>query len=908
MGALVTRVRSAAMRPVGRFLAQVDGGPFDLGDGDYDAWTNEGSRAHRMLIGRVGGHLAVALGAYALVMVAVSGGSAAGRAIGAAIGVFAIVTGLVLARWGGHVPLFAMDLLEFAAAGLLAFAGRFDGGISTALPGIYVVLGTNVFAVRKWPIALAHSVAFAVSYAIVVSTSTGNPAPLTRWLVVMTVVGTSGSFVRWLVRNVGELVVKEHDARELAEQATAELVTVSRAKSQFLARMSHELRTPLNAILGFADVLRDRLAGPLTARQLEYVTDISESGRHLLGLVDEVLDLSKVESGTVALDLGPLDVRQAVDDAATMVRERAAVHDIDLRLHVERGVSTVEADSRKVRQVLVNLLANAVKFTPPGGRVAVRAATLAGGGVRVEVEDTGVGIAPDDHERIFEQFEQVAGVGEGTGLGLPLARRLIELHGGRLWVESEPGRGSTFVFELPDRPPREEHQPVVEEDDLERELGKYAGFVLDGSKARHEFFTSVGRWLAGVAGVILPVAALITPGDPVDRAALAGVGLVGGVISIGFRNHYPVVTRRAGVSIVPMSGAVAITLLAWAVGDFSDVAALVYGWITLISFTMWEPSRMGALPPLLAVIGVGYGAVLVEQGQPDAFARWLGIMVYMLLNGILVRWVLVKLQRLVVAEHGARRTAEQVRAALTATSQHKSDFLASMSHELRTPLNAIIGFSEVLKGGMAGPLNERQQDYVDDVLDSGRRLLALINDILDLARLEAGQLQLSTEPVAVAALVERSLGIVGPEASERGVRIVTGPIDDRAVVVGDHVRLQQVVVGLLSNAVKFSRSGGEVRLVTTLRDDEVRLEVHDSGIGIHPAQRRSIFEAFSQGSGQSEPTAEGTGLGLALAKGLVELHGGRIWVESEPGVGSTFTVVLPVTADLEGAGLVGSES
>ena len=887
MGALVTRVRSTAVNRVVRFLAQVDGGPFDLGDDDYEAWTRDGSPAHRRLIGRVGGHLAVALGAYALVMVAVSGGSAAGRAIGAGIGVFAVVTGLALARWGGHVPLFAMDLLEFSAAALLAFAGRFEGGISVALPGIFVVLGTNVFAVRKWPIALAHTIAFAASYGIVVATSTGNPAPLTRWLVVMTIVLTSGSFVRWLVRNVGELVVKEHDAREAAELASAELVTVSRAKSQFLARMSHELRTPLNAILGFAEVLRDQLAGPLTARQLEYVTDISESGRHLLGLVDEVLDLSKVESGAVALDVGPLAVQQAVDDAATMVRERAAVHGIDLRLHVERGLAPIEADGRKVRQVLVNLLANAVKFTPPGGRVAVRAASRPEGGVKVEVEDTGVGIAPDDHERIFEQFEQVAGVSEGTGLGLPLARRFIELHGGRLWVESEPGRGSTFVFELPDRPAHHTAPPVAEEEDLERELGKYAGFVVEGSQARYDYFTSVGRWLAAVAGVVLPVAALITPGDVVDRAAVAAVGLVALVISIGFRNHYPRVTRRAGMSVVPMAGAVAITLLAWAVGDFSDVTALVYGWITLISFTMWEPSRMSALPPLLALIGVGYGAVLVQQGQPNAFAQWLGVLVYLLLNGILVRWVLVKLQRLVVGEHNARRTAEQVRAALSETSQHKSDFLASMSHELRTPLNA------------------RQEDYVDDVLDSGRHLLALINDILDLARLEAGQLQLSSEPVVVAALVERSLGLVAAEATERAVTIVSEPVDDRAVVVGDHHRLEQVVVNLLSNAVKFSRDGGEVRLRTSASGDELRLEVHDSGIGIHPAQRRSIFEAFSQGSGLPEPAPEGTGLGLALAKGLVELHGGRIWVESEPGVGSTFTVVLPLTADID---LVGQEA
>jgi signal transduction histidine kinase len=239
--------------------------------------------------------------------------------------------------------------------------------------------------------------------------------------------------------------------REIAEKSRL-LEAASRHKSEFLANMSHELRTPLNAILGFSEVLAERMFGEVNEKQAEYLQDILSSGRHLLSLINDILDLSKVEAGRLELELGRFHLPTTLDNALILVRERATRHGITLTQHVDPGVGDIVADERKVKQVLLNLLSNAVKFTPEGGRVGITA-TAAADAITISVSDTGIGIAPEDQATIFEEFRQVgrddARKQEGTGLGLTLAKKFVELHGGRIWVQSEVGNGATFTFTLP---------------------------------------------------------------------------------------------------------------------------------------------------------------------------------------------------------------------------------------------------------------------------------------------------------------------------------------------------------------------------------------------------------------------------------------------------------------------------
>ena len=237
---------------------------------------------------------------------------------------------------------------------------------------------------------------------------------------------------------------------ELQEQS-AELAVASRHKSEFLASMSHELRTPLNAVLGFSEVLLERMFGDINERQEEYLRDIHSSGQHLLELLNEILDLSKVEAGRMELEYSTFALGPFLEHTASMLRERAGLHGIDLRVEVDPDADTVYADELRLKQVVLNLMTNAVKFTGDGGSVVVQA-QRGPAEIRITVTDTGIGVPQVDRERIFESFQQ-GGRGasreEGTGLGLTLSRRIVELLGGAMWLESEVGIGSTFGFSIP---------------------------------------------------------------------------------------------------------------------------------------------------------------------------------------------------------------------------------------------------------------------------------------------------------------------------------------------------------------------------------------------------------------------------------------------------------------------------
>jgi signal transduction histidine kinase len=252
---------------------------------------------------------------------------------------------------------------------------------------------------------------------------------------------------------LGALSANVNRMNDELDRLYRELETASKHKSEFLASMSHELRTPLNAIIGFSQALRERMFGELNDKQAEYLDDILSSAYHLLSLINDVLDLSKVEAGQVELEVAPFSLREALESGVVMVRERATLDGVKVAYSADPEVDLVEGDERRIRQVIFNLLSNAVKFTPAGGAVDVSAAQV-NGEVRVSVADTGPGLASEDHDRIFEEFQQTE-LGleqrDGTGLGLALSRRLVELHGGRIWVDSELGKGSTFVFTLPAR-------------------------------------------------------------------------------------------------------------------------------------------------------------------------------------------------------------------------------------------------------------------------------------------------------------------------------------------------------------------------------------------------------------------------------------------------------------------------
>jgi PAS domain S-box-containing protein len=276
------------------------------------------------------------------------------------------------------------------------------------------------------------------------------------------------------------------------ERRNREVERANQLKSEFLASMSHELRTPLNAIIGFSDLLQEQSAGVVNEKQQRYLNHISSGARRLLTLINDVLDLSKVEAGRLDLRLEKLLLPDDIEEVFTAVSALAADKGLHLDIRVSSGLE-LHADKSRFKQILENLLSNAVKFTPAGGSITVDAhadGTL----LRLDVRDTGIGIPPDEIETIFETFHQAAattkGIREGTGLGLAITKRLVELHQGRIWVESEVGQGSRFSVEMPLRPAHETREPHVSLGGAQLRREKPLVLIVEDEDPARELLTS----------------------------------------------------------------------------------------------------------------------------------------------------------------------------------------------------------------------------------------------------------------------------------------------------------------------------------------------------------------------------------------------------------------------------------
>ena len=850
-------------------------------------------RAEEEIAGRLGGDAAIALSVVALLLAIGSPTHTSANLFIGVSGTFALTVGVVLRFKPGRIPLAGMDALAVFSEVFLVLLSRYGSPVLPALPGIYVVFGTILFSVRTTRVALTHFAAFGASYAGVLVFGPHESAPVTRWIGVMAAVLVSGTFVRWLVELGSKLAIAEAEARAIAERAGAALEAESQAKTRFISRMSHELRTPLNVVLGFADLLSQRGPGPLTDRQASYVDDISAAARHLTALVGDVLNLTSVESGHIDLRTQDLEIAGVLDEAARMVREQAGAAGVTLTIEPVLDGTTVVADALKVRQVVVNLLANAVRYTPPGGAVTATVKVLAHG-IRVTVSDEGVGIPHEERNRIFEQYATTATRDEGTGLGLPLSRRIIEAHGGELvLVESALGIGSTFAFELPTVPQPPEGVTLATLPDPVASDSSYAAFTEPGSAANRRLIVRVGTWFAWVAALIEVAVAIATPLSTPVRLAILGVA-AGNALSAAVVRRMQDRIELVGIDIWGAVGAVLISAGVYYSKSFITIAPLVYGWAPMVAFALWGFRRaIGHV----AFVGVCFAVVLaLRDGLGSRVLLWLTIMTVISFNGAVVSWLTERLRYLVSTEQVARRNAEKVRSELAVTTAHKSDFLANTSHELRTPLNAIVGFADLLHSEAAGPLNDRQKAYVEDIRSAARRLHIVIDDVLDLAKLEAGQLRIAPELVAIRPMLER----VAEGARRQGDGVLVDvEVDPRAeFVTADIHRLEQVLTNLAVNGVKYTPVGGRVTIASHFAGEMVELVVTDTGIGIGTEQQKRIFEPFHQGTRMLDgKLPEGAGLGLTLAKSLIEMHGGVITVRSQPDRGAAFTVELPANPE-----------
>ena len=879
---------AGAMRDAGRSAVRGRGRPGEPGASDFGEVS--GSVSDLVVVSNLGGRAGITIGIVLTTMIVLTPWDGGHDWLLVGSGIFALTAGALLLRFPAVLPLRVLDALLVVASVLLAVLGHFESPLQPVFPGLYLVIGTIIFAVRGWRTVSFHVALLGASYAAVLIGGPDQFAPVGRWISVMTTIIVVGVFVRWLVATANGIAAAEREARAATEAATFELERENRVRTQFLSRMSHELRTPLNVVLGFADLLAEQVVGPLDERQRDYVRDVSDSARHLVALVDDVLDLESVETGDVRMSRASVRPAELVAESIVMVRDRAAAKNVSITVAVPKDLGALVGDRLKLTQVLVNLLANAVRFTPAGGSIEVWARRYVNE-IEIAVDDTGPGIAEEDRERIFEEYEQTRHTADGTGLGLALARRFVELHGGSIRVEGRPGGGSSFRVCVPIR---QEPKPIPATSAPEGDPdADHSAFVRPGSRANRVLIGRISARLFLLSALPALTVALFTPYSTTTRWAAAGAAVALVVLS-------RVLTRMfANLSFSQVEwcgwvGVVAVTVATLYAGPAADTIPYGYAWLTMIAFGLWPFKRA-----LIMLIGIGiiYAGVLVRLSPAHPIPLWIATMTLLTFNAETLSWVTARLRSVVVAEQTAHREARGVRAQLAAASRHKSSFVANMSHELRTPLNAVIGFTDLLATGLAGPLNEQQQDYVRDIGEAARHLLAIINDVLDTAKIDAGQLQLKPEVIAVRALLERAIELGNPPGADHGIDVELHIDPDVEYLVADRQRLEQVLVELVGNAVKFTPAGGRVAVsARTAALGEVHLAVADSGIGILPEQVPRIFDAFHQGTRlPADHIPAGTGLGLSLAKSLIEMHGGRIWVTSRPDRGSTFTVALPAS-------------
>jgi len=680
---------------------------------------------------------------------------------------------------------------------------------------------------------------------------------------------------------------EEQKARKAQQQMIAHLHKMDQLKDQFLANTSHELRTPISGIIGIAESLMSNGKNMDEAARVSLAM-VVDSGRRLTSLVDDILDFSKMESGDLNMDIKPLNLSQAIQSVLALCYPLVEGRPVTLECKITDQLPTILADPNRLQQILFNLLGNAIKFTKTGS-ISISAQTLEKE-VEVTVSDTGIGIPEDRLDEIFSSFRQLENsatrIHGGVGLGLAITRKLVEMNGGLITVDSVLEKGSHFHFTLPitDKPP-------MDTADLAKTHFKV--FVADETAVAFEPLTPE-KIIKKDGHNILAV-----DDEPINRQVL----------------HNLLDQFQARVE---SSGEAALTAIEEEDFDIVILDLMMPGMSGLeVCRKIRAKKSLYELPVLMLTARTqvkdyvaGFDAGVNDYLTKPFDRRELFARIHTLLSlkdavasaishqqelrEEQLRAEVLKKEKTVLAyraEESARAEAQALE-----VSRQKTDFLALMSHELRTPLNAIIGYSEILHEDMT---DEKLNHLIPDITKiqtSARNLLIMINNLLDLTRIEAGKMDLFLEDFRLSLLFEEVETTIQPIAAKSENRLIFRIEEGLNYIHADITKLRQVLLNLLGNSCKFTRAGTITVAAHGIEQNgspKILISVQDTGIGIHPENLSRLFRPYTQAEKSTSRHYGGSGLGLTICKRFCELMNGEISVESVLNEGTTVFLTLP---------------
>ncbi|MDR1590071.1 MAG: response regulator [Oscillospiraceae bacterium] len=662
-------------------------------------------------------------------------------------------------------------------------------------------------------------------------------------------IGALSRAFKYMAEEINLLIGEMRKYAQTLEEKNIYLGKLNELKDEFLANTSHELRTPINGIIGIVESMIDGAAGDMTDGQKYNLALVANSGKRLSNLVNDILDFTKLKNKEIELQLKPIDLKTVVDTVLALSKPLIKGKNLKLINEVDDSFAAVNADENRIQQILYNIIGNAVKFTEEGS-VTVRAEMI-GGMASISVADTGIGIAEDKFESIFESFEQGDGSTEreygGTGLGLSITKKIVELHGGVIGVSSSLGAGSTFTFTLPradtevvDTAVSEQLRSIIDIEDFAPED------AAPGAPAPQTAQPGGYRILA-------------VDDEPVNIQVLTNILSMRG---------YSVSKAYGGQEAIDMiegGGEFDLVLLDVMMPKMSgyDVCRHLREKNSLLELPIIMVTAKNRLQDVVLGFQSGANDYIQKPFDKEELSARVG--------------TLLELKGATLAAMAANKA--------------KRLFLANVSHEIRTPLNAVIGLTRLL---MNTPMDDKQREYTEKMGRSAATLLGLVNDMLDFSKADSGDMKLEQTPFELRRLLG-DLEIFFREQAPGGDVALRFEIDPSlpGTVVGDPLKLQQIFINLVENAYKFTEKGAVTVRASVIKrgedDATVFFAVEDTGIGMDEDQLEGIFAAFNQADNSASRRYGGVGIGLAVTKQMVELMGGEIAVSSRPGIGTIFS-------------------